>query len=76
MGYDSNSSFYRVFNKRTLTVESSVHIIFDEINLPKVEKCGFLDVDRLVDELEDLNLIKDDEVVALTEPVVVEDVPT
>ena len=76
LGYDSNSSSYRVFNKRILTVESFVHITFDETNLPKVEKGGSLDVDRLADELEDLDLIKDDEVVAPTKPAAMEDVPT
>ena len=75
LGYESNSSSYRIFNKRTLTVESSVHVTFDESNLPEVEKGGSLDVDRLSDELEDLDLIKDDEAVAEVEPVAEEDVP-
>ena len=43
--YDSNSSSYRIFNKRTLTIESFVHVIFDESNLPKAEKGGSFDVD-------------------------------
>ena len=60
LGYDSNSSYYKVFNKRTLTVESSVHVTFDETNLPKAEKNSSFD-DRLTDELEDFNLTKVDE---------------
>ncbi|KEH19416.1 hypothetical protein MTR_8g058870 [Medicago truncatula] len=30
LGYSSNSKAYRVFNKRTLTVEESIHVAFDE----------------------------------------------
>ena len=41
LGYDSNSSSYRVFNKRTLTVESSVHVTFDETNLSKYRERWF-----------------------------------
>ena len=37
LGYDSNSASYRIFNKKTLIVESSVHVTFDESNLPKAE---------------------------------------
>ena len=62
--YDSNSSSYRIFNKRTLTIESSVHITFDETNLPKVEKGDSSNVDRLIEGFEDLDLIKDDEAIA------------
>ena len=32
LGYASNSKAYRVYNKRTMCVEESVHIIFDETN--------------------------------------------
>lgn len=30
VGYSINSKSYRLFNKRTLCVEESVHVIFDE----------------------------------------------
>jgi len=30
LGYSSNSKAYRVFNKRTLTVEKSIHLAFEE----------------------------------------------
>jgi len=33
LGYSSHSKAYRVFNKRTLCVEESVHVIFDEFNM-------------------------------------------
>ena len=32
MGYASKSKAYRVFNKRTLVIEESVHVTFDESN--------------------------------------------
>ena len=31
-GYSSHSKAYKVFNKRTLCVEESVHMLFDETN--------------------------------------------
>ena len=73
--YESNSSSYRIFNKRTLTIESLVHITFDESNLSKAEKGDSPDVDKLIDDFEDLDLIKDDEVVALIEPAIEVDIP-
>ena len=59
-----------MFNKRTLTVEISVHVTFDESNLSKIEKDSAFDVDRLSIELEDLDLLKDDE--AIPKPTTVE----
>jgi len=32
LGYSSHSKTYKVFNKRTLCVEESVHMLFDETN--------------------------------------------
>jgi len=32
LGYSSHSKAYKVFNKRTLCVEKSVHVLFDETN--------------------------------------------
>ena len=32
LGYSSHSKAYKVFNKRTLRVEESVHVLFDESN--------------------------------------------
>ena len=31
-GYSSSSKAYRVFNKKTMVVEESVHVVFDESN--------------------------------------------
>ena len=30
LGYSSTSKAYRVFNKRTLVIEKSMHVVFDE----------------------------------------------
>ena len=41
--FSGNSSFskaYRVFNKRTLVVEESIHVTFDESNSLDKEKCS------------------------------------
>ena len=76
LGYDSNSASYRIFNKRTLVVETSVHVTFDESNLPKEENDSASDLDRITTELEDLDLIKDDETVAEVELAAEEDVST
>ena len=32
LGYSSHSKAYKVFNKKTLCVEESVHVLFDESN--------------------------------------------
>jgi len=41
LGYSSNSKAYRVLNKRTLTVEESIHIAFDETPPQDVGKGTF-----------------------------------
>jgi len=33
IGYSSHSHAYRIYNKRTMTVAESVHVVFDETNL-------------------------------------------
>ena len=33
MGYALNSKTYRVFNKTSLVVEESIHVVFDETNV-------------------------------------------
>jgi len=33
IGYSSHSHAYKIYNKRTMTVEESVHVVFDESNL-------------------------------------------
>jgi hypothetical protein len=47
LGYDSNTSAYRVFNKSTGLVEVSCDIVFDETNGSQVEQ---VDLDELDDE--------------------------
>ena len=38
LGYSTSSKTYRVFNKKTLIVEESIHIIFNEDILLPLEK--------------------------------------
>jgi len=38
LGYSSTNKAYRVFNKRTLVVEESIHVAFDETPLQAVGK--------------------------------------
>ena len=70
LGYDSNSASYRIFNKRTLIVETSVHVTFDESNRPKAENGSASDIDRITIDLEDLDPLKDD--VDVPEPITVD----
>ena len=60
----------RIFNKRTLIIETSVHVTFDESNLPKAKNGSTFNVDRMTMDLEDLDLLKDDE--AAPEPIIVD----
>ena len=39
LGYSLNSKAYRVFNKRTLVVEESIHVVFDDNLLPRKDSC-------------------------------------
>ena len=50
LGYSTSSKAYRIFNKRTLVVEESMHIVFDETNSldPRKDVCS---VDDNVGEL-------------------------
>ena len=32
LGYSLSSKAYRVFNKKTMVVEESIHVVFDESN--------------------------------------------
>ena len=54
LGYATSSKSYRVFNKRSLVVEESMHIIFDETNPFEPRKVVVVDGDD-VGILEELN---------------------
>ena len=53
MGYSSKPKGYRVFNKRSLLIEQSVHVIFDESN-PSLKKEEISDIDDADDLSEKL----------------------
>ena len=54
LGYSTSSKAYRVFNKRTLVVEESMHVIFDESNSLDPRKDIF-SVDNDIGELLEIN---------------------
>ncbi|WP_374695329.1 hypothetical protein ACEW7V_02450 [Areca yellow leaf disease phytoplasma] len=58
LGYSLHSKAYRVFNKRTLTIEESMHVIFDETNPSpsKKEECIDNDAGTLQKEMEDMSI--------------------
>ena len=43
LGYPTSSKAFRVFNKRTMVVEESIHVIFDESNNSLQERESFDD---------------------------------
>ena len=47
LGYSNSSKAYRVYNKRTLVVEESMHVTFDESN---PSSTGKIVIDNDVDE--------------------------
>ena len=51
LGYSNTSKAFRVFNKRNLVVEESVHVVFDEFNdLP------FQNISRIKEAMENLEI--------------------
>ena len=58
LGYSINRKAYRVFNKKTLTVEESIHMIFNEDILLPLGKLECIDNDTIIleKEIKDLSL--------------------
>ena len=46
LGYSNSSKAYRVYNKRTLVMEESMHVTFDESNSSSGEKVVDNDADE------------------------------
>ena len=42
LGYSTSSRAYRVFNKWTLVVEESVHVVFEECSNKSSRKKGYI----------------------------------
>ena len=59
LGYSSTSKAYRVYNKRTMTVEESIHVNFDESNPLEPRKVS---CDDIIVKFDDLTLSKNQEV--------------
>nr|KYP55915.1 Retrovirus-related Pol polyprotein from transposon TNT 1-94 [Cajanus cajan] len=50
LGYSTNSKAYKVYNKRTLIVEESVHVVFDETNKQETKQIEIQDLTDLLDQ--------------------------
>nr|KYP38726.1 Retrovirus-related Pol polyprotein from transposon TNT 1-94 [Cajanus cajan] len=50
LGYSTNSKAYRIYNKRTLVVEESVHVVFDESNKQETRQTEIEDLNELLDQ--------------------------
>ena len=59
LGYFTSSKAYRVFNKRTLIVEESIHMIFDESNDKSPRKKDILEknIEILGNKIDNLTLL-------------------
>ena len=55
LGYSNSSRVYRVYNKRTLVIKESMHVIFDEFNSPSIKKVLAND-DVNVDNIKNCNM--------------------
>ena len=58
LGYSTSSKAYRVFNKKTLTIEESIHVTFNEDILLPLSKQECVDNDTITieKEIKDLSL--------------------
>ena len=58
LGYFTSSKAYRVFNKRSLTVEESIHVVFDETNPSpsRKEECIDNDAGTLIEGVKEIEL--------------------
>ena len=52
LGYSLHSKAFRIYNKRTMTIEESIHVSFDETNITSSRE-EFLD--DITDSLEDMH---------------------
>ncbi|XP_061359055.1 uncharacterized protein LOC133303194, partial [Gastrolobium bilobum] len=54
LGYSLTSRAYRIYNKRTMVIEESIHVVFNETNnaLPRKEPCD----DEVIESMENINL--------------------
>ena len=53
LGYSLNSKAFRVYNKRTMIIEKSIHVAFDETNSKRPRKEI---LDDITDSLEDIHI--------------------
>ena len=56
LGYATSSIAYRIFNKRTLVIKESIHVVFDELNDYHKEKNIDEEENLLKNELDKLDI--------------------
>ena len=57
LDYSTSSKTFRVFNKRTLVVKDSIHVVFDETNdLPSKKRESADDAGIIEDEMKELTI--------------------
>lgn len=56
LGYSFSSKAYRVFNKRTLVVEESMHVVFDESNAFSTKEIIYDEVEGLKKNLKEMEI--------------------
>ncbi|GAV69083.1 hypothetical protein CFOL_v3_12584, partial [Cephalotus follicularis] len=59
LGYSLNSKAYRVFNKRTLIIEESIHVLFEESNSAP-RKGDVVDDVGILEQMKSLDINKED----------------
>ena len=56
LGYSSSSKAFKVFNKRTLVVEESIHVFYETNDFPLRKSEGIDDADPLIEGMKELTL--------------------
>jgi hypothetical protein len=58
LGYSMNSKAYRVYNKRSLTIEESMHVVFDEVDSlkPKIVDDDDNDINVIENKVNDIKM--------------------
>ena len=55
LGYSITSKAYRIFNKKTLVIEESIHVTFDDSNISHLERNIKDDENILEDKVNESN---------------------
>jgi hypothetical protein len=56
LGYSINSKAYRVYNKRSLTIEESIHVVFDEVDSLKPKTIDDDDINVIENKVNNIKM--------------------